>query len=551
MDTHGSLNSFRDLKEISKTQRGKHGQDKCFSHFVKDPDPTTNETLNLGPDPADKLRALANHLSTAERNETLSPTRKELAPWENPRIPSGYTYLAQMVAHDMVQTSLTNSRNSDQCETFHNHRAQKLNLDTLYGPHPRTAPIAYVPGKNGDTFRNRLRLGRMQLSKRGKERIGDLKLLPFRDIGRLGSPCGERGLTEPCLADARNDNNPILSQLITVFSHLHNGIIDRLEKIHPAPERPPAPTPSDRSQFLVWEEDIFSKAREIVTKIYLDVVENDLMRLLLQPDVFKHYSAKRVGFLHKNPNQIPLEFSHAAFRFGHAMIRPEYFMGARFTAAQDQGSVLLFNSHELPKAMPFDERWIIDWSDFFDLGIQTPRNYSGRISPYYSGNIKPPNGLSAFEHSLAMKDLLRSATSKLWSIHSLVELIRKGKPKLFADDGLYGPDNRYRNEIENWFLDRPNSLGDIHPSIKENPPLSFYVLLEAQIENEGIRLGTIGSILVAESVFSAIRQRRAEFDLDEIKTDMEKIFGTGRIDSMPELLRAMAPMMAPHSLFVL
>src|SRR5436190_1532261 len=76
-------------------------------------------------------------------------------------IPSGYTYLLQFIAHDMVDSTQSVNVSGHQLEfAFANARARALSLDTIYGAGPDEAPHAYEPTDNdGKRPRTRLRIG--------------------------------------------------------------------------------------------------------------------------------------------------------------------------------------------------------------------------------------------------------------------------------------------------------------------------------------------------------------------------------------------------------
>ena len=56
--------------------------------------------------------------------------------WENPDIPSGYTYLAQLVAHDCVFTSAPTGAVSQIGTGVKSWRSSLLQLETIYGGGP-------------------------------------------------------------------------------------------------------------------------------------------------------------------------------------------------------------------------------------------------------------------------------------------------------------------------------------------------------------------------------------------------------------------------------
>lgn len=65
--------------------------------------------------------------------------------WENPEIPSGYTYLLQLVAHDTVSTSLSIAVLEGTSTGVRNARSGALRLDTIYDGGPAVCPIAFQP----------------------------------------------------------------------------------------------------------------------------------------------------------------------------------------------------------------------------------------------------------------------------------------------------------------------------------------------------------------------------------------------------------------------
>lgn len=65
--------------------------------------------------------------------------------WENSEIPSGCTYLLQLVAHDTVSTSLSIAVLEGASTGVRNARSGALRLDTIYDGGPAVCPIAFQP----------------------------------------------------------------------------------------------------------------------------------------------------------------------------------------------------------------------------------------------------------------------------------------------------------------------------------------------------------------------------------------------------------------------
>src|SRR5215470_6188602 len=86
-----------------------------FRHFLQDPTPEQCFKIYDGLDPlasAENLRKLQQLMGRLAKRMSDEFEWKPLADsagnevWENPKIPSGYTYLLQLIAHDLVYTSV-------------------------------------------------------------------------------------------------------------------------------------------------------------------------------------------------------------------------------------------------------------------------------------------------------------------------------------------------------------------------------------------------------------------------------------------------------------
>ena len=172
-------------------------------------------------------------------------TKTAVERWENPGIPSGYTYLLQFVAHDLVHSAIPLSVAGTLGAGTANARRAPLRLETLFGSGPVGSPHIYALDAPNDDRRTKLRLGRMRW-KENEPASG----CPFRDIARTGaenvtgvdrSIAGMRvALTEALVADPRNDDHAVMSQLTALFALLHNSLIDHVRRPGKKPwaERP-------------------------------------------------------------------------------------------------------------------------------------------------------------------------------------------------------------------------------------------------------------------------------------------------------------------------
>ena len=445
---------------------------------------------------------------------------------DNPYIPSGYTYFSQFVAHDMVATRVPFWAAGDLAADSANDRSARLRLDSLYGNGPNEIPVIYAPADPCDLSRAKLQLGRS-----APVRTADGQTVcPFRDIARLklaNTLNDMPGLTEALVADQRNDDHALISQLTMVFCHLHNIFIDRQ-----------APVDADDPLFSFTRDTarLFATARAATTLVYQHLVRDDLLKRLLHPAVYELYTTGKPPFFDQqaslDQHSLPLEFSHAAFRFGHAMVRESYQINANTPAIGRplQDALERFSSARNIHMQPMPETWLIQWSNFFnvpDLTNPARINLSRRIGPRSPlslfgpefGPIDPSVGRGMF-----YRDLISADLANLWPVEDLLQAMNE-HPGLAAiiNSSTLLQNNNWREAIADWlpqgFLPAgtPDPWDNLPPDEKQadikaiaaNPPLPFFVLFDAWRDPEscGCRLGRFGSILVAETLFAELNNQ--------------------------------------------
>src|SRR6202790_2464731 len=558
---------------ISKTapldgSADRYGTPPGFRHFLGPPR-ASQRYKAYGIDPLDapeqlpKIRALMNRLSRRMDAELQWPADRDatLECWENPRIPSGYTYLLQFVAHDLVHSAIPISVAGTLGPDSANSRHAALKLETLFGHGPVGSPSVYALDAPNDERRTKLRLGRMRWKDKAVE-AG----CPFRDIARTPaenvtgidrSIAGKRvALTEALIADPRNDDHAIISQLTALFALLHNGLIDVVRRGEPT-AGPNANLGAAYKRFLC--------ARGALTLIYHNIIRKDLMRRVMHPAIYTAYCGQTPNFIDRLTNskgdfanwsmqdgdgwQIPLEFSHGAFRFGHAMVRPEYVIND--LATHDLNKTLEKTSANDPVNMPLDATWIVRWSRFFEIKGSRP-NFSRRIGPYLSDGLGNDQIFPAVDQTnrvgLLYRDLLGAAIAGFWSVDALIAEIAVRRPHFISMSRLLA-DRPYRvSQLSAWLAAEP-AYGGLSPedieTIANDPPLPFFILFEAmqQPQAEGLRLGLLGSIIVAEVMFDALADSelpagRSSASLTEALAKLStEYYPTNVFEEVPEIKR--------------
>lgn len=443
-----------------------------FGHFLRPPRP--RERLLPGPGAA--LERWRTWMTALTCHQPRSSDQRR----PNPDIPAGYTYLLQLVAHDMVDSEGLPEAAADTITDAFDIRSRRLVLQTLYGEAdavPASAPY-------------------MQLGPaRGRDRA-----IPGRDLPR------DLVNRRPLIEDVRNDYHSNMSQLATLFLQFHNAVAAML---------PPTLAP----------ECAFRLAQHATILIYREVVRRDLMPRILHPDIAALYADGRPILTPDPPAELSLEFCVGAFRFGHVMVRDWYELVSPVTPFSQ---VLRQTMRALPApqaTMPLAAGWLARWSRFFPMpGMPAPMESMCFVPtpPLYSagGMFEPLLGDPPQRHGLLYRDLNTALLFGLWSPFALREAI-VDRDRRFA---VLPQAQTVSDEIARWLGEDGfmNSSAAAREAIATDPPLPFYVLFEAWWEGggDGRRLGPLGSTIVAETLFGALDRWRPAYERDTLTASL-------------------------------
>jgi hypothetical protein len=297
---------------------------------------------------------------------------------DNARIPSGFTYLGQFVDHDITLDLTAIGEKEADPSAVENFRTPALDLDSIYGLGPDGSRHLYARNP-GD----------------GDGKTPGPKLLVGRNINvAAGGVTGEHRNDLPRSAegfalagDHRNDENLVVAQTHVALLKFHNKVCDQLAG-------------AGRSA-----DAIFTEARRIVTWHYQWMVLHDWVeRIAGQGTVAKILEQGRRFFRFRTTPFMPVEFSAAAYRLGHSMVREVYSHNRIFTPGGLAPATLqlLFRFTGLsggivgdlapnPPTAPtpvavLPSNWIIDWRRFHEVALPNPAgvafNLSRRIDPF-------------------------------------------------------------------------------------------------------------------------------------------------------------------------
>ena len=262
------------------------------------------------------------------------------------------------------------------------------------------------------------------------------------------------------IGDPRNDVHLFVNQLQVALIHAHNLLVDRLRE-----DGEP-------------ESSVFDEARRALTWHYQWVLLNDFLPTLVGEELAERL--RRDGPLLYQPGEaprIPLEFADAAYRYGHSQIRDRYLIN------ESSEPMPLFPDLIGFEPVPPERR--VSWPLLFDVAGEPPAQRAKRIDGRLPESlVKLPVAITGAVdedayHSLAARDLQRGQATALPSGEAIA-IALGAEPLTREEVGLAD---------HGWTADTP---------------LWYYVLREADVQQQGDRLGQVGGTIVGEVLVGII-----------------------------------------------
>ena len=258
---------------------------------------------------------------------------KDGADDEESGIPALYTYFGQFIDHDLTFDPDASFQKQNDPKARVDFRTPAFDLDNVYGRGPGDQPYMYADD------------GKSLL-------LGDPLTLGSKNARDLQRNSAGRAL----IGDPRNDENAIVSQFQGLMLRFHNGMVHD----HPQTQ--------------------FEHIQELVRHHYQYVVVNDFLPRIVNAAVLDElktkgaYDKSKLKFFTKfappyGTPFMPVEFSVAAYRLGHSMVRPGYRLN----------DATLMPIFPLPTAVEpgfpegltgfrrMTQDWGIDWGRFIDI----------------------------------------------------------------------------------------------------------------------------------------------------------------------------------------
>lgn len=465
-------------------------------------------------------------------------------------LPPVLTYWGQFLDHELTArtdrdseiTSImdpTPTLTADNIETaLKNARSPAFDLDSVYGGTPIGPDLSVevatvISGLRHPILTAKMRVGTAQdipSQPDGSDTLPD-NLDPHRDLPRYGQV--EENVTAAAaklagtgmsadelqqfkdsqesralIGDMRNDENLAIAQFHVSFLRFHNKAVDYLENNETG-----------------WIAD-FDSAKRLTRLHYQWLAVEGYLKKVCQSDVVQRILDDRAaGFYrfrteyqqrhpgHQMGNAIPLEFSGAAFRFGHTMVRNVYDFNRNFGRGEgglDKATFDLmfkftanggfFGLKKLP------ENWVIDWRRF--VGVDPIDNSDGlpaRNARRIDTEIAPPLGKMVNEGGD------HSEGSEIWEMfrHLARRNLRRGYSLRLPTGQALHRHLKQQGQLTSDPIEDVAALFDSKPALQSflqnnqsgfshRTPLWFYCLAEAEAAG-GESLGELGSWIVAST----------------------------------------------------
>ncbi|MEM1145534.1 MAG: heme peroxidase family protein [Pseudomonadota bacterium] len=434
MKTLGGLNPFCNVHKYGHDNDGERREDR-FGRLFPELSPAYTR-----PDILEAIGAVGGPMDGKSSNDRTDS------------VPVGMVFFGQFVDHDItLDASTTFDSVIDNPGEVSNVRTPTLDLDCIYGLGPEAAPYLFVQGGH----------------------FGGAKLLTGADNPGQAGVAEHDLLRAPngraIIGDPRNDENRIISQIQLAIICFHNLVCDTLH-----------------AEEGLEEHDLYEAARQTTTWHYQWALVNDFLTAMCGvPVVERILGCGRQHYCGGVPF-IPVEFSVAAYRFGHSMIP------MRVQTRKGGDKHKLFGS-ELGSGFDAvsDPKAVVDWHEL----LFTPENRqverAQKLDTRLAGQLLDlpfiPVTASAAEKSLATRNLLRGNAFLLPGGEKIAEAIGCPPP-----------------QIDTVIAKVSDINGDLGA---DGIPLWLYLLAEAEVigraepdgsTNEGEALGPVGATIVAE-----------------------------------------------------
>jgi hypothetical protein len=397
----------------------------------------------------DLLKGLANRMVEEDTSDSFANT--------SPRLFAGFTFIGQFIDHDITFDNTPLDLQKADPDATVNFRTPRYDLDSIYGRGPTKEPQFYDPADRDKLFVTPNANGIEDMARDGKQAI---------------------------IPEHRNDENLIILQLHKGVAKFHNRIVDYARKQGMRPE---------------W---VFETARRLTRWHYQWAVIHDFLPRFVGDQlvgtsgtVYKEVAGKPpvINLSYYKPTNrdgrpfMPVEFSVAAYRFGHSIIRPFYVINQ---TTLDSGGVPVFGpdgGFNLNGGRPIPPDLVIEWKNILPVDPNFPARKPRKIDTKLSipltelpASVVPPPDPTV---NLAIRNTLRGKHVGLPSGQQVAKAMRV-------------------NVLSNATLEMSSD-----PGWGGEAPLWYYILKEAELDPyNGERLGPVGGRIMAETLVGLLQR---------------------------------------------
>ena len=435
--------------------------------------------------------------------EPDGPMDKDTSADRTESVSVAHVFFGQFIDHDItldVTSSLTAV--NDPFETP-NVRTPTLDLDCIYGDGPEASPHLY--DQQTEEFKGvKLLTG------------ADAHDCLLKDNEYLKHDLSRSSHGAAIIGDPRNDENRIVSQMQLAMIRFHNKVAETLHARNKKKKKAKKET--------LTGPRLFEETRKLVTWHYQWVVVNDFLRAMCGgPIVDSILGGGRRHYRPKGDPYIPVEFSVAAYRFGHSMVPQNIQVQKNGNAHALFGDI--FGEGFSPLA---SKKAIVDWKELVETDGTRQVQMAQRLDTKMASTLLKLPFVGDGEKSLATRNLLRGVNFLLPSGEKVAEAV--GRPS---------------SEIQSVSAFAKSASGS-GIDLTSGTPLWYYILCEAESVGRltepgkfesGEGLGPTGATLVAEVMIGLIElDERSFLGEDRSWSPAGKIADKRSIDTLGEIL---------------
>jgi len=392
----------------------------------------------------------------------LDPTAREEV--DGSKIPAMATYFGQFIDHDITHDTQSNLNTAADLSTLENKETSYFDLSNVYGANNEFLNVQ----------------GKFDI---GRNANGDDDL-----------PRDATGLS--LIADVRDDENVIISQLQLAFFKFHNVLFNELQLANATLPLPQLIDMTKRQVVLHYQYMIVHDFLKPICGQYFDRLFD------AQGNPVIHPAIEALGA------SIPVEFTGALYRMGHSMVRDAYYVNADFDVFPiftPQLPAPLVSAKDLRGKQPLSSFFTIDWSMFtpmpFTKGFQVAESFDYFITESLYHLPFLPGVIGGGSTILPLRNLLRGKNSyQLTSGQNLARALGIAESEILCVTN------------KNWVLQTLNTnlattadLIRLTELFGEETPLFLYGLMDNQLNGFGDHLGVLSSLVIGGVILNLIR----------------------------------------------